>query len=211
VSPVKDQRPIWERIHRAEAGAWAQRSAFAVEVAALLQPGFRVLELGCGTGEDAAYFAAGGHEVLAVDFAAFAVNEAKRRHPGKANLSFAMHDLAQPFEQPDGSFDLVYARLSLHYFPDAQTRAIFREVQRLLAPGGLFAFMCKSPADPLYGQGAEIEPDMFESDHVRHFFSRRYAEELLRDGFEVETLREETGKRDGGGSAAYVVAIARRA
>lgn len=205
---MADQRAIWEAIHRAEAGGWRHRSDFAVEVAALLQPRCRILELGCGTGEDAAYFAAGGHDVLAVDFAAFAINEAKRRHRQGANLRFAMQDIRQLSDTPAESFDLVYARLSLHYFPDLQTREVLREVRRLLAPGGLLAFVCKSTADPLYGQGAEVEPDMFEADHLRHFFSRDYAVDLLEGDYEIVTLREESRARDGRDSA-YIVAIAR--
>jgi SAM-dependent methyltransferase len=207
---LADQRLYWEADHRAVIGKVWHYSELAVEVASLLAPRSRVLELGCGTGEDAAYFAGLGHQTLGLDFAETATEEARRRHAGVAKVSFSTHDIAQPIEVHDASFELVYARLSLHYFSDAVTRAIFREVHRVLAPGGIVAFMCKSTSDRLYGRGTELEPDMFDSDHVRHFFSLDYAKDCLKDDVEVISLREERGELYGKESA-YVIAIARRA
>ena len=89
----------------------------------------------------------------------------------------------------DRAFDAVYARLSLHYFPDAVTRQMFGEIRRVLRPDGMLAFMCKSTADPLYGEGNQIEPDMFLRDgKVRHFFSEAYARECLRAGYQIDAL-----------------------
>jgi SAM-dependent methyltransferase len=205
---VADQRPYWEADHRALAGRVAHHSEFAEEVASMLEPRSRVLELGCGTGEDAAYFAALGQETLGVDFAGTAIEEAQRRHRQVPNLKFAVHDISQGFDVSRDSFEVVYARLSLHYFSAAVTRVIFQEIKRVLAKGGILAFMCKSTSDRLYGRGTELEPDMFDAEHVRHFFSLDYASACLEDGFEVISLREELGKLYGKESA-YVVAIAR--
>lgn len=44
-----------------------QRGAMRTRLAALLTPGERVLELGCGTGDDALWLADRGHQVVAVD------------------------------------------------------------------------------------------------------------------------------------------------
>jgi SAM-dependent methyltransferase len=205
---MRDQRPIWEAVHVAELEDERAVSDFAREVCALLPESSRVLELGCATGEDSAYFASRGHEVLGIDFAEGAITEARKRQAGVTDLTFETADLSKPFDLPDDCQDLIYARLSLHYFSDDDTRAIFREMHRLLAPDGVLAFMCKSKADRLYGRGTELEPDVFESDRVRHFFSLDYARDCLKDGFEAISLREERAP-DGSGSA-FVVAIARR-
>lgn len=77
-------RENWEDHHRAllrgeaghEAGNgaghppsdWSLPSALAREWAAELAAGSRILELGCGLGADARYFAEHGHHVLAVDY-----------------------------------------------------------------------------------------------------------------------------------------------
>jgi SAM-dependent methyltransferase len=63
-------RENWEDLHRAEIARAAGRgpSEFAVAVEPLLDRGSTVVELGCGLGADARYFAEHGHSVLAVDY-----------------------------------------------------------------------------------------------------------------------------------------------
>jgi ubiquinone/menaquinone biosynthesis C-methylase UbiE len=111
-----------------------------------------------------------------------------------SNLRFIEQDISQRLAFDDDSFDVVYARLSLHYFKDATTRAIFNEIKRVLVPSGRLYFMCKSIDDSLYGKGEEVEPDMFELEgHVRHFFSPDYCVSLLKNaGFDGENI--ETGE-----------------
>jgi SAM-dependent methyltransferase len=209
---VREQRSIWEELHEGpRPGGTSEPSGFCSEVALLLRAPCKVLEIGCGGGgDDAAYFAAQGHEVLATDVAETAIAACRVRHqelPGE--LQFSRHDASEPFVLRDASFDLVYARLSLHYFTDTVTKALFRELARLLVPGGLLAFQCKTVDDPLYGKGREIEKDMFESTHVRHFFSEDYARECLDGLFDVQSLRSERGQLYNDDSA-YVKVIARK-
>ena len=79
----------------------------------------RVLELGCGSGNDAARLARAGFEVVAVDASAEAIGIA-RKHQG---VEFLVADMTEPLPFADASFDAVMANVSLHMFPDALTRA----------------------------------------------------------------------------------------
>lgn len=187
---MNGQKEIWDRNHAENAARLGLRghSSFAGEVMCLIPGKARILELGCGVGNDAAYFAAFGHNVVAVDFSDTALEEATKQFGGFPNLTFVKQDIGEPFAFGDGEFDFVYARLSLHYFPDAQTKKVFGEIARVLRPGGAVAFICKSVMDPLYGKGTEIERDMFETDHVRHFFSEEYAAECLGNRLEIQSL-----------------------
>ena len=86
-------------------------------------------------------------------------------------------------------FDVVYARLSLHYFTNVEIKIIFTAIANKLNRNGILVFLCKSTKDPLYDQGELIEKDMYSlNGHVRHFFSEKYAKECLKDKFEIKTL-----------------------
>ena len=187
------QRALWEWAYQEQRSdrEWASPSRFAMEVAPVLPAAGRVLELGCGLGADAAFFArAGGHAVLATDFASAALARLRTRYGAEAGLDTARIDMRAPLPLADARADTVYAHLSLHYYPDAATRALFAEIRRVLRPGGVLAFACKSTDDPLYGRGDLVEPDMFALDgKVRHFFGEDYARDCLADGFEVEQFK----------------------
>lgn len=161
----------------------------------MLASASRILELGCGRGADAEAFALAGHTVTATDFAP-AVIEANRRRLGDVPaLTFETMRIDQPFPFAIATFDAVYAHLTLHYFKHDITKGILAEIRRVLRPGGLLLFACKSPTDPAYGKGTEIEPDMFDlSGKIRHFFSEDYANEMLADGFTDVEIQAHRGK-----------------
>jgi ubiquinone/menaquinone biosynthesis C-methylase UbiE len=190
---MQDQRQYWDKAHASrELSAHSlSQTSFAEEVNRAIPPNSAMLELGCGEGNDSIYFAEQGHKVEATDFSDIAI-EKNRRNLSNINLRLKTVDTSQPLPYPDGSFDVVYARLSLHYFTDEITAKIFAEISRVLKPGGQVCFMCKSVEDKLYGQGERIEPDMFELDgHVRHFFSVSYAQKLLADnGFQIQKIEK---------------------
>jgi len=167
---------------------------FAVEVEERFPRHAQVLELGCSAGDDSAYFAEQGHEVIGLDVSAPLIDIAAQRYADHNNLDFRVADLTQPFGVRGQSIDVVYARLSLHYFDDPTTMRVFSEIAWVLRKGGLFAFACRSTKDPLYGKGEEVGPDFFNLDgHFRHFFDEEYCDDLLQDsGFtNVEILAGE--------------------
>lgn len=197
-SPLPDQRAHWERLRAGQTAPQKRRgpTAFGQRCAALFPPGGVVLELGCGSGKDSAYFASRGHLALATDFSPSALRFARDVYGADPGFHAVQLSIADPLPLRDGAVSVAFANLSLHYFPDALTRRIFAELHRVLTPGGLLCFACKTPADPLHGQGREIEPDMFERDgHLRHFFSADYARSLLAPGFVLADLREFSGER----------------
>ncbi|HSW75282.1 MAG TPA: class I SAM-dependent methyltransferase [Candidatus Saccharimonadales bacterium] len=192
---MKDQLAHWNHAH---AAGWlnqhsATQTGFAEEVQAGIPAGATILELGCGEGNDSYYLATQGHEITATDFSDVVIGQNKTRWQND-KLTFTEQNISQPLEYADESFDVVYARLSLHYFKAEVTQQIFQEIARVLKAGGLFCFMCKSTEDGIYGQGTEIEKDMYELDgHVRHFFSEPFAQQLLSTaGLQVKKV--ETGK-----------------
>lgn len=78
-------------------------------LAALFSPGARVLELACGTGEDARYLARRGVQVVATDQSAAMLDLARAKCTGLP-VEFAQVDLnASPLDLPVGPFDGVFS------------------------------------------------------------------------------------------------------
>lgn len=193
---MNDQQQLWNELHKkGKAGRYSDAPAdFAKEVAKIISPRSKILELGCGCGNDSAYFARQGYNVLAADFSNAAIENNRKRFK-ENNLRFEVFNTSKQTAFPDNCFDAVYACLSLHYFTDKATKKIFKEIHRILIPGGYLCFLCKSTDDPLYGQGKQIEKDMFEENgHIRHFFSEVYVKECLKGIFKIEQLA--TGRED---------------
>ncbi len=113
-------------------------SQFAREVRALLPPGARVLELGCGEGRDSVYFASCGCDVTGVDVSAAGLHKAERlarAHGVKVRWlrGDAAHDV------PAGPFDLVYSCGAIHYIPRRPRARLFPRLKALTRPGGCHA------------------------------------------------------------------------
>jgi SAM-dependent methyltransferase len=62
----------------------AMRAAVWARCAARFQPGFRILEMNCGTGEDARWLASRGMQVLATDISPRMIDVARRKLAGVA-------------------------------------------------------------------------------------------------------------------------------
>jgi len=141
-----------------------------------------ILELGCGVGDDAICFANNDFKVTGIDFSSDAVLEATKKAEALSagKVSFEVHDYTQPLRFSDGSFDCVYAHLSLHYFDDPTTSRIFSEVNRVLRENGLFVACVRSVQDPKCGTGQEIGTDTYlQNGHIGRFFTRESLQDKL--------------------------------
>ncbi len=163
-----------------------------------------ILDIGCGDGRDANFFAEQGLHVTAIDFSEEAIERVKKLNPA---IDARVMDTTN-MDFPDASFDAVYAHLSLHYFDDATTAAIFANIHRMLKPGGLFFVKCKSTKDAYYGEGEKVGEHMYVRSNMRHFFTPEYMQKQLAD-FTVLTLDETSAEYDGKTSA-FVEAVAKK-
>jgi 2-polyprenyl-3-methyl-5-hydroxy-6-metoxy-1,4-benzoquinol methylase len=105
----------------------------AVHALAAVQPGGRVLDLGCGRGELARAFARDGAVVTAVDYSPHAIALA-RTTAEDASVRFVCAD-ATAFEDAGGYDVAVASGLAEHLAPDELTR-LFRNVAAMLHPAG---------------------------------------------------------------------------
>lgn len=99
--------------------------------------GRRALDLGCGLGGDLARLSDDGWRAQGLDGEPVAARYVRERY----GLPVQVADLADPMPWEDGRFHLVVSRLALHVLPPEPAARAFAEIRRVLAPGGVLAFM----------------------------------------------------------------------
>ncbi len=106
---------------------------------AAISPGESVLDCGCGTGSLAitAKRAVGPEgRVEGIDISKDQLGRAKEKAQAE-KLDIAFHEGSiddLPF--PDDEFDVIFSTLMLHHVPEKVKRSAFREMRRVLKPGG---------------------------------------------------------------------------
>jgi uncharacterized UPF0146 family protein len=88
--------------------------------------GSKILEISCGNGADAKYLQDSGYDVICTELDDSYVNNAR-----KLGLKCIKHDTRNNFTFSDKEFDLIYAKLSLHYFTESELDKIFKEFKRI--------------------------------------------------------------------------------
>jgi SAM-dependent methyltransferase len=110
-----------------------------------------ILDVGAGSGRDAAWFASLGHDVVAVEPAEDMIREARRRHPHPA-INWVVGDRLPGLETTmrlGKSFDLILlSAVWMHVAPADRPRAL-RKLTSLLNPGGRIAITLRhGPPSP---------------------------------------------------------------
>jgi len=145
----------WTSYDREAAELAAQYESLAFEtvhrelMSCLPQEPAIVLDVGAGSGRDAAWFAERGHQVVALEPSAGMQAEARRRHPLPAIrwLPDALPELAQ-VGRAGLAFDFILLAAVWMHVPPADRPRAFRKLVGLLAPGGAIAFSLRQGPVP---------------------------------------------------------------
>jgi SAM-dependent methyltransferase len=135
----------------------------------------RVLDAGCGTGENALFFASRGHRVTGIDF----LDEAIRRARAKAverglPVEFLVKD-ALTLADWDERFTTVIDSGLFHVFSDEDRQRYIRGLAHVVEPGGRLFLMCFSDEEP----GTEGPRRV----------SRQELYDVFADGWEIESIQ----------------------
>jgi SAM-dependent methyltransferase len=160
----------WSHIYQTEEPRWELNDAAPAlkdMLPRLKLPKSRVLVLGCGSGNDAAYFAEQGHFVTAVDISPEALARAQKKYGHLSNIKWLQEDIFKLNQSHDQSYDLVFEHTCYCAIDPSKRNELVKNWKRLLAPGGyllgVFFTMEKKKGPPFGGSEWEIRERLKKS------------------------------------------------
>ncbi len=107
-----------------------------------------VLDVGCGTGENALFFASRGHKVTGIDFLEEPIQRARRKATERGlTATFLVMDALALKELPE-VFDSVIDSGLFHVFSDEDRKRYVEGLASVLRPGGKLLLLCFSDEEP---------------------------------------------------------------
>lgn len=158
--------------------------------------GWRVLDIGTGTGHTALAFALHVREVVGLDLTEEMLREARKlaQERNVDNVTFHAADVHRLPGELGESFDLVTCRRAAHHFSDID-RAL-AEMARTLRPGGMLLIDDRSvPEDDWIDETMHRLDCLHDESHVRQYRASRWLALLERAGLSVEAVEPYTKHR----------------
>lgn len=167
-------------------------TSFSKEVIKYLSNNRKLLELGCGNGRDAVFFAKNKIDVVAIDQSEAAINVLKNYENLYDNITFIKDDFVNSDVLNNRKFDYIYSRFTLHSITEDQQRHIIKKVYNTLEHEGMFFIEARSINDSLYGKGEKIgDNEYIYNSHYRRFINiDELTTILLNEGFTIEFANE---------------------
>lgn len=183
-------KEYWQNYYKRNL-APTQPSSFAKFVlGSYVVGGQKLIEMGCGNGRDARFFAESGVNVTAVDQAV--------QHEAviSDNLEFRQGDFTN-LEQSESEYDTVYSRFTLHSVNNEGQGRTIEWAKRALKIGGFLCVEVRGQMNSLYRQGVPVdgEDDAYINDgHYRRFVDKASLDRQTRAaGLYIVSSVEDTG------------------
>lgn len=135
----------------------------------------RVLDVGCGTGENALFLASAGCDVVGIDASQFAIEKARTKaREREHDVEFVCADaLALPFD--DESFDNVIDSGLLHVLAEKDHDRFTGSLHRVLRSGGCYHVLCLNERAAIPGPRRLTKADL------ESIFARDWVVESIRE------------------------------
>lgn len=111
------------------------------KLSSLIPSKSKVLDISIGDGAHSEYLIEKGFDVYGTDISDLAINTMKEKYPEQ---TWIVHDTLEKFPFSNNFFDLVFARLALHYFKKEEVDKVLIDIKRILKPNGYFFMMVKT-------------------------------------------------------------------
>ena len=160
-----------------------------------------VLDSGCGTGENALFFASRGQKVTGIDFLAEPINLAKQKAAERGlTATFLVMDALALKELPE-VFDNVIDSGLFHVFSDDDRRRYVEGLASVLKPDGRLFLLCFSDEEP-----GEQGPRRVSKKEIEDAFAEGWVLECIEPSrYEVRPDPKDISFSPGGPVAWFVV------
>lgn len=149
-----------------------------------------VLDVGCGTGENAIYLAGLGHETWGVDAAPRAIEKAKAKAKQRSvKVNFLVWD-ALDLPSLGRKFDSVIDCGLFHVFSDDERSVFSRGLANTLKPRGTYYTLCFSDKEPKDWGG----PRRVTKEEIRETFQNGWRINYIREGRFATHLHDYGGR-----------------
>ena len=187
-------KKYWENYYKSHPLA-EHPSLFAKYVLAHhLVEGETLIELGCGNGRDAVFFARHKIDVLAVDQCEGELAALAQKND-LSNLKFKCADFTSLGDI--GSFDYIYSRFTLHVISEEQEDRVIKWAHDHLNKGGKFFIEARGHKNELHKLGEKVPNEdhaYIYDNHYRRFIPiDALQEKLEKNGFKIIQSEEKTG------------------
>jgi len=146
--------------------------------------------VGCGTGENAIFFAKRGLEVWAVDAAPLAIEKAERKAALRgAKVTFLVAD-ALRLDRLRKRFETITDCGLFHTLSDEERERFTRSLNSVIEPGGTYLMLCFSEKEPIDWGG----PRRVTMEEIRKTFQEGWKVNYIEDA-RFETAHHTDGGR----------------
>jgi len=152
---------------------WDMRLVEFIEKVCELKPPARILDLGCGAGDQAKLLAAKGYQITGIDIAPPLVDFAKKRFDeGGLSGEFLVGDMQEIDYDEEFELSTILSG-SFGFFGDEGDLALLKSIRRALVPGGHAFIMYISPK--------------YRAEHVKRWTETDDGWDLYESWFDEET------------------------
>lgn len=160
-----------------------------------------VLDAGCGTGENALYFAGRGGTVTGIDFLEEPIQRARRKAAERGLAATFLVKDALTLKDWTERFDNVIDSGLFHVFGDEDRRRYVEGLATVLKPGGRLFLLCFSDEEP-----GEQGPRRVSRREIKEAFAQGWKIESIEPSrFEVRPDLKNISFSEGGPKAWFVV------
>lgn len=154
-----------------------------------------LIELGCGNGRDAVFFAKNNVGTIAIDQCEHEIASLKQKNIETKNIEFKCADFTTL--ENHNIYDVIYSRFTLHSVSEEQEERVINWAYKVLLKFGIFCIEARGQKNEIYqlGQKVENENDAYIwENHYRRFINfEKLCKRLEKIGFKLEYSKEQQG------------------